>query len=98
MLKTSSELKEQAKKIGLTRWNIHDCSMCGYWCGYNIKDDDVTYDSGCNCSWGGEQESSWDDLTESFNMNQPEKNPRMSEEALKKHYGCWKFENETSQS
>jgi len=37
MLKTKEELKQQAEKIGLKRWNIWDCSMCGYKCGYVIQ-------------------------------------------------------------
>lgn len=30
-------------------WKVHDCSMCGYPCGYLFNDDEVAYDSGCDC-------------------------------------------------
>ena len=42
----------------LARWSIHDCSMCGYRCGYiiNLKprpgEATVLYDAGCRCGAG----------------------------------------------
>jgi hypothetical protein len=75
MIKTKEELKEQAEKIGLKKWKIHNCSMCDYPCGYIIGNTEVWYEH----------------LTESYNMNQPEKNPKISAEYLKELNEIWKF-------
>lgn len=40
-------------------WNVHNCSLCGYPCGYIINvepregEGEVFYDSGCDCTCGG---------------------------------------------
>lgn len=95
MLKTVEELKEQAQKIGLTRYPVHNCSMCGYPCGYNIHGDNVEYDSGCDCvTYQNIQPRSWEELTKTYNMNQPENNPKISKQFLKKLNNTWKFEEE----
>lgn len=91
MIRTIEEFKKQAKEKNITRWDIHDCSMCGYWCGYEIRGDIVTYDSGCDCVWGGEHTSSWEELAESYNQNTPEKNPLISEKYTKETDDFWGF-------
>lgn len=95
MIKTTQELKEQVHKIGLKRWNIHECSMCGYSCGYVIQGDEVSYDAGCNCSFNPPQPREWEDLTRAFNQNQPENNPNFKgkhPEAYEGHYRVWQFD------
>lgn len=94
MIKTTQELKEQAEKIGLKRWNIHTCSMCGYSCGYIIEGDEVFYDAGCGCLYNPPQPRTWGDLTSAFNRNQPENNPDFKgehPEAYEEHYKSWQF-------
>lgn len=92
MLKTKEELKTQAEKIGLRRWIIHNCSMCGYPCGYIINGGDVKYDCGCDCvGYTDIQQRNWDDLAENYNRNQPEKNSQISQEYLTKLNEIWKF-------
>jgi hypothetical protein len=92
MLKTPQQLKEQAEKIGLSFWLTHNCSMCGYPCGYIIKGDKVFYDSGCDCvNYTDVQERDWEDLAYSYNMNQPENNPDIKQEYLNKLNEIWKF-------
>jgi hypothetical protein len=93
MIKSPEELKEQATKIGLHRWRVHNCSMCGYPCGYEIHDNEVFYDSGCDCvSYSNIQPRSWEDLANSYNMNQPENNPDISQKYLDELNDIWKFE------
>jgi hypothetical protein len=93
MIKTKEELQEQAKKIGLTFWEVHKCSLCGYPCGFIITEDEVGYDSGCDCIAGGGiiQPRSWENLAECYNLNQPENNPKISPEYLKELNDIWKF-------
>jgi hypothetical protein len=95
MIKTADQLKEQAKKIHLTFWPIHDCSICGYTCGYYFEHDweDVFYDSGCDCvTYSNIQERSWENVADNYNLNQPENNPKISKEFLDKLNKIWQFE------
>lgn len=93
MIKTIEELKAQAAKIGLGFYPVHNCSMCGYPCGYIIEGDRVAYDSGCDCtSYSNVQPRDWQDLARTYNMNQPENNPKISQEFLEKLNLIWQFE------
>lgn len=93
MLRTAEELKIQAKLKGITRWPVHDCSMCGYPCGYIINGDRVAYDSGCDCvTYSNVQPRSWDDLAYAYNLNQPERNPDISQKYLEELNKIWQFE------
>lgn len=92
MLKTADELKAQAIKLQLKFYHVHDCSMCGYRCGYIIALDKVAYDSGCYCvGYTDIQPRSWEDLAETYNMNQPENNPEISQEFLDEENKTWQF-------
>lgn len=46
-------LEKQVISRGITEWNMHDCSLCGYPCGYLFQVIDnkvkVSYDRGCYC-------------------------------------------------
>lgn len=75
MLRSVEEFKQAAKDNGIKEWRIHNCSMCGYPCGYLINGDVVYYDAGCDCVWRPPRESSWEDLADHYNRNQPENNP-----------------------
>lgn len=68
-MRTAHEFREKAMEKSITRWNIHECSMCGYPCGYVIEGDSVGYDSGCGCMWGGIQPSSWGGIADHYNRN-----------------------------
>ena len=93
MIKTVEELKKQAKLKNITRWTYHTCSICGYECSYVINGDNVSYDNYCLCDGGCENPTrSWEDLTEAYNLNQPENNPKISKEYLKKVNETWQFE------
>ena len=93
MLKTVEQLKEQAKKNDITRWRVHDCSMCGYPCSFIIDGEKVSYASGCECvSYYHVQKRSWDELTNTYNMNQPENNPKIKQEYLDELNETWQFE------
>jgi hypothetical protein len=37
------------EKLG-DRIDIHDCTICGFWCGYVFVGDRVFYDNECACS------------------------------------------------
>ena len=98
MIKTKEELKLQAEKIGLEKWTVHTCSMCGYPCGYLIKGEEVFYDSGCFCVGRVDIEKrSWDDLAKTYNMNQPERNPKISQEYLDELEKVWQFNSSSSE-
>jgi hypothetical protein len=95
MLKTAEELKDQAKRLGLSFYPVHDCSLCGYKCGYVISADlGLEYDSGCYCTSGSYEEiRTWDDLAATYNLNQPENNPKISKDYLDRLNRVWQFDN-----
>lgn len=68
-MKNAEDFEKQAKAKNITRWIIHHCSMCNYPCGFIIKGNQVTYDSGCDCIWGGERPSSFEEIARNYNMN-----------------------------
>lgn len=95
MIKTIDELKAQVQEKGITFWPIHNCSFCSYSCGYHFHGEDVFYDSGCDCvTYNNFQPRSWDDVAQVYNMNQPENNPKVSQDYLDRTDTVWQFNNE----
>jgi len=76
VLRTAEEFREQAKARNIKRWPIHDCSMCGYECGYLFNEaGEVAYDSGCDCVLSlGDRISprEWENVAEHYNMQSSE--------------------------
>ena len=73
-MKTAEDFKRQAKLKNIVWWGIHECSMCGYGCGYKIDGDNLYYDNGCDCSYGGGPEPrNWENLASHYNMQSSEK-------------------------
>ena len=69
-MKTIEQFKNAAIEKKIIKWNIHDCSMCGYDCGYVFAPDyeHVGYDSGCDCvSYKNINPSSWEDIRDHYN-------------------------------
>lgn len=92
MIKTADELKAQAIKIDLGFYPVNKCSMCGYQCGYIIAGDKVVYDSGCYCvDDSNKQTRDWEDLAKTYNLNQPENNPEISQKFLDEENKIWQF-------
>ncbi len=85
-MRTVEEFKESAEKNNITKWNVNDCSICNYHCGYIIRNGQVMYDSGCDCvSHSNLQPRSWEDLAEQYNMQD---HPNV----IKEYDEFWKFE------
>lgn len=77
--------RKAQKEKNISRWAIHDCSICGYQCGYVFRGDDVFYDSGCNCTnFDGFQLRSFADVASHYNM---QRNP----DYIKKMDEFWGF-------
>ena len=94
MIRTKEELKSQASQRGLKKWIIHNCSMCGYPCGFIFRDDGVLYDSGCGCAdYIDTRQSSWEEVEQTYNRNQPENNPAISQNYLDRTNEVWLFSN-----
>lgn len=92
-MKTVEELKQAAKDKNISFWEVHDCSMCGYKCGYVIRGEEVFYDAGCNCTYGGSLEPrSWQDLVNAYNMNAGATDV---EKRMAEHDGFKKYVEET---
>lgn len=49
-------VESEVRRRGARNLKVHNCSMCGYPCGYLFGADDdlppVVYDSGCDCTRG----------------------------------------------
>lgn len=68
-MKTGLDFKNAVEKHGITEWHIHNCSICGYDCGYRFINGDVYYDNGCYCTCGENLNSrTWDDVANQYNM------------------------------
>jgi hypothetical protein len=91
MIRTADELKQQAQAIGLVFYPVHRCSMCSYQCGYIITGDGVLYDAGCDCLYRPPEPRDWDHLAYTYNMNQPENNPKISQGFLDRLNEVWRF-------
>lgn len=72
MNKTGEDFKKAAKISNPFSWHIHDCSICGYPCGYVFSLDlVVAYDSRCYCTKFSDMPMelrSWDDVANYYNM------------------------------
>ena len=86
-MRTPLEFKEQSNKHGITYWKIHNCSMCGYECGFHIDGDSVGYDNGCHCTRKSLNISSreWEDVAEQYNM-------QSNSDVIREYDGFWKFD------
>jgi hypothetical protein len=68
-MKSAEDFIKATKKLNITHWVIHHCSMCSYPCGFVIVGNRVTYDSGCYCTQGGERLSSFEEIAKTYNLN-----------------------------
>ncbi len=52
MKRTAEEFKQAAIKLGISKWDSHECVMCGYMVGYVFGENHelVEFDHGCNCT------------------------------------------------
>jgi hypothetical protein len=88
MGRSPEEFKKAALEKDLYQWSIHDCSLCGYDCGFIFdREGNVSYDSGCYCSRQPVRPSSWEEVADHYNRNagspdkeeRAAKNPRFRE-------------------
>lgn len=87
-MKTADDFKKQVKEKVITKWLMHDCSICGYHCGYYFKGDEVKYDIGCNC--GSRQPldpRTWENVAEHYNM-------QTDKDVIKEMDKFWEFRKE----
>ena len=68
-MKQIEDFKKAAKERNISHWDIHECSMCRYECGFIIRGEEVYYDSGCKCTMGPLRQSNWEELAEFYNNN-----------------------------
>lgn len=67
-MRHAEEFERAARERGITRWPLHNCSMCHYQCGFVFSDGQVAYDAGCYCSGGGLQPRTTEDVAAQYNM------------------------------
>lgn len=67
------EFKEQAEKLKINRWMIHECTICDYPCGFHFYQSGVKYDNGCHCRMAGLRDSSWKEVADHYNLQGDEK-------------------------
>lgn len=49
MSRKPEDFKIRIEKSSIKRWTIHNCSLCGYPCGFLFRGDKVFFDCGCYC-------------------------------------------------
>jgi len=85
-MRTAEQFQEQVKKKDIKKWNIHDCSICGYQCGYVFENGEALYDSGCYCvSYKNVEPRTWEDVAGQYNMQK-------NAEVIKKMDEFWGFD------
>ena len=86
-MKTASDFQKAAQLHGINYWPVHNCSMCEYPCSYVFDDDQVHYDSGCDCVNRGSVfiKSSWHEVADFYNA---QKHPAV----IAKMNGFWRFD------
>lgn len=64
----------QAERNNITRWNMHNCSICDFACGYVFIDGLVYYDSGCDCTNQGQNLKlrSWQNVADFYKSQSKE--------------------------
>jgi hypothetical protein len=69
MQKYSAEwVRQQAQEKGASWLVNHDCSLCGTDVGYIINGEQVSFRSGCGCSWSPDRPSSFEEIAEWLQM------------------------------
>lgn len=91
-MKTGEDFKKSAIENNIDYWPVHNCSMCGYECGYiffMFEEAEVAYDHGCDCTRRRDKSKrDWSDVADQYNM---QKHP----DVIKKMNEYWRFENGT---
>ena len=75
---TGEQVRDAVKALGVSEINHHACCLCGYMTKYVIRDDQLYFDRGCDCTMRGPQLEpvDWDSPADWINM-QDEKARRM---------------------
>jgi hypothetical protein len=89
-MKTSHDFKEAAINRNIRYWNIHNCSMCGYECGFlffHFDEFEVIYDSGCDCVRRPTKNiSDWEQVAAHYNANV------LNQHVIAEYNKLWGFE------
>lgn len=89
-MRTAQEFKKAQQEHEIWSWEIHDCSLCGYECGYifDYNEHPVVYDHGCDCTRTYRKSiMNWQNVADHYNM---QTNP----EIIKKYDKFWGFSND----
>jgi hypothetical protein len=95
-MKKGEDFQKAVEEHGIEYWPIHECSICGYECGFifNLMTNrclqPVSYDRGCNCTRTYHIEPrTWEHVASLYNLN-------VNNPTVKKEYDeFWKFEEKT---
>lgn len=90
MNRDAKDFREAAIERKIDYWPIHDCSICGYECGFlffQYEEAEVVYDNGCDCTRRYIKSArNWDNVAELYNI------AKENEEVMKKYNEHWGFE------
>ena len=83
------EFKEQAEKVGITRWEFRGCSMCDYPLNFQFINGKVYVDTGCYCVTYSTPltEVSWETVASFYNQ-------QTNLEAIQKMDIFWNFDGQ----
>ena len=86
-MRKAEHFKNQVIEKDISFWNVHNCSLCQYECGFHFPNGDVSYDNGCYCTDGQNlRPSNWEDVAGQYNM-------QTHPNAIKKMDEFWGFKN-----
>lgn len=70
---TGNEVKTAVLAANLTRISHHECGICGVMVGYEVRGEELYFDSGCDCSGGSNlRHCDWEDAAHWINMQSNE--------------------------
>lgn len=68
-MKTAEDFNKAAAERNITRWNIHNCAICGTPIGFNIWGNYVEFDNDCDCTAGFGRPTDWQEIADTYNLN-----------------------------
>ena len=80
---TGEQVKAAMIAGNITRVNHHPCGLCGYMTAYVREDENLSFDSGCDCTYqaGGLLPRRWEDAADWIEMQStPETKSRLMQE------------------
>lgn len=69
---TGDQVKEAVQKAGISRIDHHACGICGHMVCHTVVQDQLFFNSACDCSWSPPEQRSWQSAADHINRQSRE--------------------------